>query len=93
MAGHSYGHQAPLGRRLCPDRIQRLVLGVMELLQAELLVDPDIGLDQLDEELLAMSRCLRAGFQRPVNHGASDASPNDEIEGDGDTENDTDDDQ
>lgn len=93
MAGHSYDHQPPMGRRLCPDRIQRLVLGVMELLQAELLDDPDCDLDQLDGELLAMLRCLRAGFQRPVNHGAPDASPSDDTEGHDDTEDDTDDDQ
>ena len=65
----------------------------MELLQAELLDDPNCDLDQLDEELLAMLRCLHAGFQRPVNQSAPDASPSDEAEGDDDTEGGTDDDQ
>ncbi len=89
-AGYSYGHQPLLGPRLCPARIQRLVLGVAELLQAELLHDPDCGLDQLDVELRAVSRCLCAGFQHLANHGAPDASASDDTERDNDAEGDDD---
>lgn len=82
-ADRSYSGSPLLGRRLSADRIQRLVLGIAELLQAELIADPGCDFDQLEEELLAASRCVRAGFKAE----SDDELPPDDDCGDDEEEN------
>ena len=57
-----YGGVPLLGPKISADRIQRLLLGIAELIQAEFVIDRNYKFDQIDQELLIAMRCLRAGF-------------------------------
>lgn len=67
-----YGGIPLLGPKISADRIQRLVFGIAELIQAEFVIDQKYESDQIDQELLIALRCLRAGFRSGIGDDVPD---------------------